>query len=196
MHKTNVFSLDDVNKFYRRRPRAESVLGAGDHNVNWNELTEFEVEAVERRWIRGKYQYKVTYKGYDGPQSRRWKPKDAPEFANCQDIINDYDAASPYGSLRRDHVPHKREFERKRRSLRRSPRIEAARLVNADGTTSLKDQLEEHHRKVNSLMNANRGCSKFVDARTEDDTLVVEYRRPTQISSANATPLGRDPCVT
>eukprot|EP01050_Picozoa_sp_SAG11_P058002 SAG11_NODE_36824_length_259_cov_2.481250_1_plen_30_part_01 len=30
MHKTNVFSLDDVNKFYRRRPRAESVLGAGD----------------------------------------------------------------------------------------------------------------------------------------------------------------------
>ena len=70
-----------------------------------------------------------------------------------------------------------------------------ARLVNADGATLLKDQLEEHHRKVNSLVNANRGCSKFVDARTEDDTLVVEYRRPTQISRANATPLGRDPCV-
>jgi hypothetical protein len=190
MHKTNMFSLDDVNKFYRRRPRAEFVLGAGDHDVKWNESTEFEVEAVERRWIRGRYQYKVMYKGYDGAQSRKWKPKDAPEFTNCQDIINDYDEANPYGSLRRDHVPHKRDFERKRRSLRRSPRIVAARLANANGNTSLKDQLVEHHRKVNSLVNADRGCPKFVDARVEDDASVVGHRRPAQISSANATPLG------
>ena len=87
-------------------------------------------------------------------------------------------------------MPHKRDFERERRSLRRSPRIEAARLVNASGDTSMKNQLEEHHRKVNSLVNVDRGCSKFVDARVEDDTPVVGHRRPAQISSANATPLG------
>eukprot|EP01050_Picozoa_sp_SAG11_P032586 SAG11_NODE_10660_length_813_cov_3.614846_1_plen_95_part_00 len=46
-----------------------------------------------------------------------------------------------------------------------------------------------------SMMNVDRGCSKFVDSRKEIDANVVEYRRPTQISSANATPLGRNPCV-
>eukprot|EP01050_Picozoa_sp_SAG11_P026578 SAG11_NODE_6417_length_1318_cov_2.273995_1_plen_109_part_10 len=96
----------------------------------------------------------------------------------------------PYGSLRRDHVPHKREFEKIQRSLRRSPRIEAARHVNADEATSLKDRLEEHRRKVNSLAHVDRGCSKFVDSRVEVDLPVVECRKPTQISKANATPLG------
>eukprot|EP01050_Picozoa_sp_SAG11_P030316 SAG11_NODE_8917_length_962_cov_1.205098_1_plen_68_part_01 len=32
-HKTDVFSLDDVNKFFQRRPRAESIMGAGEHNA-------------------------------------------------------------------------------------------------------------------------------------------------------------------
>eukprot|EP01050_Picozoa_sp_SAG11_P020186 SAG11_NODE_3360_length_2500_cov_685.903374_1_plen_113_part_00 len=93
----------------------------GEHDADWDETTEFnsEVETVERRWIRGEYRYKVIFKGYDGAKSHGWKPMDAPEFKNCQRLIDQYDATHPYGSLRRDHVPHKREFEKKRRSLRR-----------------------------------------------------------------------------
>eukprot|EP01050_Picozoa_sp_SAG11_P014543 SAG11_NODE_1803_length_4235_cov_6.769342_1_plen_420_part_00 len=178
-HKSDVFSLEDVNKFLQRRPRAESVIGVGEHNADWDETTEFEVEAVERRWIRGEYRYKVIFKGYDGAKSHGWKPMDAPEFRNCQRLIDQYDATHPYGSLRRDHVPHKREFERKRRSLRHSPRIEAARFANAVEPDSLKDQLVEHRRKVNSLVSVDRGCSKFVDSRTEVDAPVIECQKPT-----------------
>ena len=89
------FSLEDVNKFLQRRPRAESVVGVGEHNADWNETTEFEVEAIERRWIRGEYRYKVVFKGYDGAKSYGWKPVDAPEFENCQQLIQPIQCNAP-----------------------------------------------------------------------------------------------------
>ena len=68
MDKSNEFTMDHVQRHWEQRPWRYDTVGLDerlDPDINLPEA-EFEVDGVSsRRFLRGKYKYSVSFKGWD-----------------------------------------------------------------------------------------------------------------------------------
>jgi ribA/ribD-fused uncharacterized protein len=128
-HKTNVFSLEHVRKFFQRRPWGHDQISLDEHlSAPWEDDAEFEVDkVVGRRWMHNQYKYSVSYKGRSDDVSKYHKRDDA-RFASCTGMIDAYDEEFPFGSLRRDEPSAKRRHDDEHKESRRSGRLNNRRL--------------------------------------------------------------------
>jgi hypothetical protein len=144
-HKTNIFILEHVRKFFQRRPWGHDQISLDEHlSAPWEDDAEFEVDkVVGRRWMHNQYKYSVSYKGRSDDVSKYYKRDDA-RFGACTDIIDDYDKEFPFGSLRRDEPSARRQHDDEHKESRRSGRLNNRRLnlalgPNTDCGTDTRD---------------------------------------------------------
>ena len=72
--------------------------------------TEWEVDGVSsRRYLHGKYKYRVTYKNSDEESPLR--PRDHEDFNGCQELLAQFDAKYPFGSLPYDKPEDQRVYQ-------------------------------------------------------------------------------------
>ena len=124
--KSNEFTMDNVRRHWEHRPWRYDTVGLDerlDPDANLPEA-EFEVDAVSsRRFLRGKYKYAVSFKGWD--EISPLQPRDAENFEGCQNVLNAFDDQHPLGSLPYDKPEDMRLYKetsgeaRARRSSRR-----------------------------------------------------------------------------
>ena len=124
--KTNWFSLEHVRRYWLQRPFEYDAIsletrmqapemGAGEYEVG---------EVVQRKVLHGHYKYELSYKGWD--ESTKLLKRSHDDFKQCQSLLDEFDAAHPFGSLRGDQPSDCRKFEDR---LKNRPRQRQRRLA-------------------------------------------------------------------
>jgi hypothetical protein len=84
--------MDNVRRHWEHRPWRYDTVGLDerlDPDANSPEA-EYEVDAVSsRRFLRGKYKYAVSFKGWD--EISPLQPRDAENLEGCQNVLDAFD---------------------------------------------------------------------------------------------------------
>ena len=112
----------------------------GRHDVEQDE--EYEVDEVMHRvFKRNKYYYAVSNKGWDQVSPER--TQDHRDFGGCQAMLEEFNAANPFGSSKRDSPADIRQYERKRNL---NPRRRSNRLRRVAGVEGGHQPVRRHRR--------------------------------------------------
>ena len=121
--KTNEFSMEHVRHHWKYRPWTYDNMSL-DERLDPRYVdpdTEWEVDGVSsRRYLHERYKYRVSYKNSDEESPLR--PRDHEDFNGCQELLAQFDAKHPLGSLPYDKPEDQRLYQDQRRRPQRSTR--------------------------------------------------------------------------
>ena len=121
--KTNEFSMEHVRHHWKYRPWTYDNMSL-DERLDPRYVdpdTEWEVDGVSsRRYLHGKYKYRVSYKNSDEESPLR--PRDHEDFNGCQELLAQFDLKHPLGSLLDDKPEDQRLYQDRRRQPQRPTR--------------------------------------------------------------------------